>query len=97
MGHATCIPDFNKISPVFFIESNNLPFDPLVEKRVLNYAKGKHETIKTQSIFYKDKKDFKAYLTFRCINNRSNLGRPGLDHMSSDEFCLESWREKNES
>ena len=95
MGHATCIPDFSKIKPVFFIESNNLPFDKLVEKRVHNYAKDKYDTVNTQSIFYKEKRDFKAYLTFRCINNRSTLGRPNLDHMSSNECCLESWREKN--
>ncbi len=95
MGHAVCIPDFSSISPVFFIENNNLPFDNLIKERVLQYSSGKYETVDTQSIYYKNKKDFKAYLTFRCINNRSTLGRPNLDHMSSNEFCVESWKEKN--
>ena len=97
MGHAVCIPDFAFMNPIFFIEDNNLPFDPLIKDRVNQYCDGKSETLPTQSIFYKDKEDFKAYLTFRCINNRSTLGRPNLDHMSSNEFCFESWRQKNGS
>ena len=43
----------------------------------------------------KRKKDFKAYLTFRCINKRSTLDKPELEHMTSNEFCMESWKEKN--
>ena len=30
MGSAFCIPDFNKIKPVFFLEDNDLPFDNTV-------------------------------------------------------------------
>ena len=96
MGHAVCVPDFSQITPLFFLENNSLPFDYLLEKRVKQFCDNKYETINAQSIFYKNKEDFKAYLTFRCINNRSTLGRPNLDHMSSNEFCFESWREKNE-
>ena len=95
MGSALCIPDFNKIKPVFFLENNDLPFDDLVNKRVMQYCDDKYETVKAQSIYYKDKKDFKAYLTFKCINNRSVLDKPQFDHMCSDEFCFESWKEKN--
>ena len=95
MGHAVCIPDFSLINPTFFIEDNSLPFDQVIEQRVKKYCQDKYDIINTQSIYYKNKKDFKAYLTFRCINNRSTLGRPNLDHMSSNEFCFESWREKN--
>lgn len=94
MGSAVCIPDFQKIKPIFFIERNNLPFDPLIEKRVKQYCEDKYETVLTKSIFYKNKKDFKAYLTARCLNNRTTLSRPKLDHMSSDEFCFESWQGK---
>lgn len=95
MGSATCVPDFSNIKPSFFVEDNNLPFDPLIKKRVEQYCEDKYEIVKAQSIFYKDKKDFKPYLTFKCINNRSALSKPNLDHMSSNEFCLESWKEKN--
>jgi DNA polymerase III alpha subunit len=87
-----CIPDFSFAEPVFFIEKNDIPFDHLILKRVLEFTKNKYKTQKTKSIFYSEKKDFKAYLTFRCINKRSTLDKPQLDHMCSDEFCLEALR-----
>jgi DNA polymerase III alpha subunit len=69
----------------------------MVKEKVINQAETEGaEVQKTQSIFYKLKKDFKAYLTFRCINNRSTLERPEINHMTSDEFCAESWKEKND-
>tara|TARA_B100000085_G_scaffold62127_1_gene54927 strand:+ start:5865 stop:6632 length:768 start_codon:yes stop_codon:yes gene_type:complete len=97
MGSAFCIPDFSEIKPVFFIEDNDLPFDDLVKARVEQYCEDKYEIVNTKSVYYKDKKDFKAYLTFKCINNRSVLDKPQFDHMCSDEFCFESWKEKNGS
>mgnify|MGYP003387929317 CR=1 FL=1 len=87
------MPDYSYINPTFLIEDNKIPFDYLIENRVKNYTKDKYETAKVKSIFYASKKDFKAYLTFRCINNRSSLDKPNLDHMCSDEFSLESWKE----
>lgn len=97
MGYANCIPDFTFTNPVFLEESNSLPFDNLIKKKLASYAQGKFLTVKAQSIYYNLKKDFKSYLTFRCVNNRSSLDKPNLDHMGSNEFCLESWKEKNES
>jgi DNA polymerase-3 subunit alpha len=97
MGSAFCIPDFNKITPVFFLEDNDLPFDNLVRRRVMQYCEDKYETVETKSVYYNNKEDFKAYLTFKCINNRSVLDKPQFDHMCSDEFCFESWKEKNGS
>lgn len=90
-----CIPEFNFTSPTFFAEDNNLIFDDLLNKRVLDYAKDKYEIVKTQSIYYAKKEDFKTYLTFRCINKRTVLSKPNLEHMSSNEFCFESFKEKN--
>ena len=93
-----CLPQFGFTNPVFLEESNSLPFDELIRSSIAIFTKDSnlHPTIKAQSIFYHSKKDFKSYLTFRCINNRSNLEKPQLDHMGSNEFCLESWKEKNE-
>ena len=91
------VPEFNFTSPTFFLEDNDLPFDALIADAVNSFASTgkKRETVKTKSIYYKDKKDFKSYLTFRCINNRSSLEKPNLDHMCSNEFCLESWATNN--
>ena len=95
----SCIPeiDFAKDTS-FFVEENGLPFDDLLKDGVTSFCKNeKSEMINAKSVFYKNKKDFKSYLTFRCINNRSTLNKPNLEHMSSNEFCFESWREQNEA
>jgi DNA polymerase-3 subunit alpha len=94
-SYSFCVPKFSFTSPVFSLEDNGLPFDFLIKKQVLDFVAEKFETLNTQSIYYKDKKDFKSYLTFRCINNRSTLNKPNLDHMCSDSFCFENWKEQN--
>ena len=96
LKNSLCIPQFDFTKPIFFIEDNDLPFDSLVKQKALSFAeKNDLKIYKTQSIFYKERKDFKAYLTFRCINNRSVLNKPNLDHMSSNEFCFESIHKRN--
>jgi len=96
-----CVPDFSFTTPVFFIEHNFLPFDSLIEKTILSYSKTEFEVIPTKTICYSTRKDFLAYLTFRCINNRSmnskiTLNEPNQEHLSSAEFCFEAWKESNE-
>tara|TARA_Y100000361_G_scaffold113389_1_gene103805 strand:- start:2560 stop:3336 length:777 start_codon:yes stop_codon:yes gene_type:complete len=94
------IPDFHNFSPLFFLESNDLPFDRSLRKHVLNYCKDQYETQEVHSVYYKNKKDFPAYLTFRCISDsapgraKRTLAKPNFDHMCSNEFSFESWYEK---
>jgi DNA polymerase-3 subunit alpha len=96
LKNSLCIPQFDFTKPIFFIEDNDLPFDSLVKQKALSFAeKNGLKIYKVQSVFYKERKDFKAYLTFRCINNRSVLNKPNLDHMSSNEFCFESIHQRN--
>ena len=96
LKNSLCVPQFDFTKPIFFIEDNDLPFDSLVKQKALSFAeKNGLKIYKAQSIFYKERKDFKAYLTFRCINNRSVLNKPNLDHMSSNEFCFESVHQRN--
>lgn len=92
-GHI-CVPDFSFFNPLFFVEDNNLPFDNITLKKIENYTKDKYKTQKVQSIYYYEMDHFMAYLTFRCINNRSTLNKPRLDHMASDTFCFENWINK---
>ncbi|HBY68518.1 MAG TPA: hypothetical protein DEG69_12680 [Flavobacteriaceae bacterium] len=89
-----CVPDTNSIPLTFFTEDNNLPFDHILKAKVEKFAEGKGEIVRTQSIYYKNKSDFKTYLTFRCINKRTTLSKPNLDHMCSDQFSVESFNEK---
>lgn len=92
LRNSICIPQFNFTKPIAFIEDNDLPFDFIVKNKILNFAKeNKLEMFNTKSIYYNHTKDFKTYLTFRCINNRSVLNKPEIEHMSSNQFCFESY------
>lgn len=94
LRNAICVPQLEFTKPIMFLEQNNLPFEHIVQKKVIKYAeKNNLEIYKVKSIYYNKKKDFKAYLTFRCINNRTILNKPELEHMSSDEFSFESYLE----
>lgn len=97
---ARCIPDFSFIDPVFFIEDSGLFFDEVIEEGIRNFDKDdKFEKVKTRSIYYKNREDFMAYQTYRCILsksfNRATLRMPNLDYCYSDSFCLEAWKEQN--
>ena len=96
----TCIMDFEFANPTFFTEENQLPFDSLLKEKVINYCEGlKLKSIKVKSIYYEHRSDFSAYQTYKCICSRSSFGRgsslekPNLDHCSSQEFCIESWKD----
>lgn len=86
-----CVPALEFTKPIMFVENNHLPFDSIIKNKVKNYSEANNlKIINTKSIYYKTKKDFKSYLTFRCINNRTTLNKPELAHMSSSQFCFES-------
>lgn len=88
----SCVPQFDFTSPLFFIEDNKLPFDIFLKDKTLSYIeKNKYNYINTKSIYYKKYSDFKSYITFRCINNRSSLNKPEIQHLCSEDFCFEGW------
>lgn len=95
MTYSICCPEFAFAKPTFVIENNNLPFDAIVEKKIRNFCRDESKIITAKSIYYNKKEDFKSYLTFRCINNRTTLSKPNLEHMASNEFSFESWKEVN--
>lgn len=96
---SNCIPDFSFCKPTFFIENNGLPFDDLLKHKVLKYCEDhKYPSEDVKTIYYKSKKDIEAFQTYKCVCNRSfgrkrSLSNPGLDHLGSREFCIESWKE----
>lgn len=94
-SYSICVPDFSFAKPVFFIEDSDLPFDSLIKRRAEEYSTNEYSCIRVRSIYYSKKSDFKTYLTFRCINNRSTLDSPKLEHMSSSYFNMETWQEQN--
>ena len=96
-----CMPVFNFTNPSFFIENNGLPFDHIVRKKVTDYCESNsYETLEAKSIYYKNKSDFDAWLTYKIATNRrfgknQSLYCPNFDHLGSDEFCFESYLNKN--
>lgn len=96
-----CIPDFKSLTPIFFIERNNLPFDNLIEAAVQEYVKNnsRYQSKVVKSIYYRYKDDVEAFQTYKIICNRSfgkqaTLSSPNLNHFGSDEFCWESFQEQ---
>ena len=94
-----CLPPGFWSCPTFFWEDNSTPFDRVYKKALFEHLDKNYpecEKIRTQSIYYEMKDDFLAYLTMRCIGKKSTLQKPNLDHLCSDEFCMESYLEKVE-
>ena len=95
LENALCVPKLSFTEVEFFVEDNDLPFNGLITTSINKVTKdgSKNKVTKSKSIYYNKKEDFKAYLTFRCISNRTTLDKPNLDHMTSNEFSFESWKE----
>lgn len=93
-----CIPDFRGIHPYVFIESNDLPFDDLLNTAATEYAKDNDfSVVKCKTIYYNKRRDIKAFQVKKLMNRKSygsnTLDEPNLDYFCSDEFCIESWKE----
>lgn len=89
-----CVPDIDFTKVFYFVENNDLPFDNILTKH-LQSSVDNSSIIKSKTIYYKNKSDFKAYMTYRCILNRTTFQKPELPHFGSMEFCMESWLEAN--
>lgn len=87
----TCIFNYEKFNPTFFLQDNSLPFDFLIRDKVNSLGV---ETEEAKSILYYKKEDVEAFQTLRAISKRASLDKPNLNHFSSDEFCFESYLEK---
>lgn len=86
------VPDFGNLDPYFFVESNGLPIDKHLSGKVASFS---DKIVPAKSIYYKNREDFKAYMTLRCSGKRTTLDKPQIDSLTSDEFCYESWRIQN--
>lgn len=86
-GHE-CIPDIDFAKPYICIENNSLPFDDLIKNQITSSIK--YDQIESKTVYYNKRKDFNAYMTYRCILNRTNFQKPELAHFGSTEFCMEA-------
>lgn len=93
--------DLTVFNPKFFIENNGLPFDDILSEHTRSYCdKMSFESVDSKSIYYKNRSDFDAFITYKLIcsrnsfaSNKSSLEKPNFDHMGSREFCGESFQE----
>lgn len=96
-----CLLNIGKIKPVYFSESNDLPFDHIINDKLESLKQSEGiDILKTKSIYYENREDFDAYLTLRLLNRRTygsnnTLQEPNLEYMNSKEFCVEAWKEQN--
>jgi len=99
---STCIPDFLKslTEYTYFFEDNGLPFDRHMKDRVSTFCSaGKGiQMVKAKSIYYKNRDDYDAWVTYKIACNRKmgkfqTLSSPDLTYCGSKEFCFESWKE----
>lgn len=94
LSFASLVPDFSFANAVFFMEDNDVSIDAIVKDAVYNYAEDRYPIFETKSIYYKNREDFKAWQSFKCIDKRTSLYMPNLEFCGSAEFCFEAWKEK---
>jgi len=85
---SNCMVDFSDYNPVFCVENHSLPTDKIIEDEVRKYCGDKYKILDTNRVYYKDKEDAEAYMTYVCIQNRSNMEKPNLEGFCSDEFYV---------
>jgi DNA polymerase III alpha subunit len=91
---------FNSITPdlpvapwIFQEIGSELPFAPLIDEGINNYAQtGRGNIVKAKSIYYKDQKDFRTYQVFRAISERSTYASPRVNNLASDKFSWEHYK-----
>ena len=89
-------PVFGSIKPVFRLESHDLPFDGLIEKKLRAFCGSEHAIEQTHQIYYYKTSDVMKYLTIGCIARRTVWEKPNLEDFSSDKFSFESFQKLND-
>lgn len=89
------VPDLSFTKPLILRElATGLPVEEMINKALDRFNADKtlpEENVK--SIYYKNRKDFKAYMTYRAILKGTSFKDPNMEDMSSEEFCWESYLE----
>jgi DNA polymerase III alpha subunit len=81
------------------LENNGLPYNETLRTKAIKLAlENNWPTVDTKTIYYRNKHDYDAYVTYRIVTGRiggknQTLDKPELEDMSSDEFSFESYLE----
>ena len=86
----------NNFDHFYMEEENSHPFDFQIQNALKNLN---INTEKTKTIYYRDKQDIEAFQMYKAICSRKGriptYSCPNLEHFCSNEFCFESFLEKN--
>lgn len=95
---ATIVPDLSTIPWVFKEVESQIPFAPLIEQAIDQFAASSEVRVQeVKTVYYRDSAAFKDYTIFRASRTRSKgksgtFSAPGVDNLSSDQFSFEAWR-----
>lgn len=93
--NGNCLPQFEKIKPVFTFANMSLPWNDILNNKIINYAKNNDYRIEeVHPTYYYKTSDFKSYCIFRAIDNRAKFVNPNISYFCSDEFSFESYYNK---
>lgn len=92
MTFSNIVPDLPARPTVFREMDSGLPFAPIVDRAITSFAEANGLTVQpVKSIYYAGPEDYDSYTVFRAIGNRSEFGRPNVDHMCSDSFSFKDY------
>lgn len=79
---------------IFREVDSDLPFAPIIDAAIDQFCANRTVTIQpVKSIYYKGAEDYDTYVTFRAIHNRSEFMRPEAEHLYSNKFSFDAWKE----
>jgi len=90
------LPDLsfcNKNISLFQEVGTEHPHELLISDAISKYVAASNNKVqKTKTIYYKNRKDFRAYTVYRAIQNGGSFADPDIEYFCSDAFCFEVWR-----
>lgn len=93
--NANIVPDLSFAGPlVLFREvDNGIPFAPLIDEAVTQFAREQYEIVPVKTCYYETAADLPAWMVYRGIGERgATLFEPKMDYCCSDQFSFEAWK-----
>ena len=93
--NGNCLPQFGDIKPIFTYANMELPWNDILNKKILDYTKNNnYELNEVHPTYYYKTSDFKSYTIFRAIDNRAKFANPNISYLCSNSFSFEKYMNK---
>lgn len=97
MSFSSIVPDFPVPKDQVWVlkeTESGLPFASLIDNAIDQFIAQSGSVVQyVKTIYYRDKKDFATYQTFRAIHNHGEFSHPQVSHLASNQFCWEHFKE----